>query len=342
MDSRILAATARAGGLVTAGQLRQVGVSTRHLTTLVAAGRLVSVRRGVYTTAELWETWDDYHARPLARVRAADLTLRITHVFSHDSAAIVQGVPLLRPQDSAVHITRTDMRGTRTKAGIHHHGAKYRPERVLVVDGLPVLDIPRTVVDLAREHGYRAGLVAADGAMQLGVSRSKLAASAREMAGWPFSLTVDAVVADADPGAESAAETLGRELVVEAGLGPVETQFPVRIPGGVAWLDMRVGRHAVEVDGKVKIVSADDGGVARKEATQVLWDERKRQQLVCAEGLGMSRLSWEDYWGEARERAKDRIRAEYAVTAERFGTELPPHLAEFAARMRGRRYKTAG
>lgn len=342
MDSRILAAVARGGGLVTAAQLHAIGISIRALTALVSRRELVSVRRGVYTTAALWEEWDEYVDRPLARIRAADLTLRIRHVFSHDSAALVHRLPLLRPQDADVHITRTDMRGTRTKAGIRHHGARYPNGRVARLEGLDVLDIPRTVVDMAREHGYRDGLVAADGAMQLGVSRSDLAAAAREVAGTPYSLTVNAVVEGADPGAESPIETLMRELVEECGLEPSETQFPVRISGGVAWVDLRVGRHCFEADGKVKVLSAAAGGVAEKDAAQVLWDERKRQHLICAEGLGMSRLGWDDFWGEARERAKRRILAEEAVTRERFGTELPTHLAEFAGRMRGRRYKTAG
>ncbi len=53
---------------------------------------------------------------------------------------------------------------------------------------------------------------------------------------------------------------------------------------------------------------ADEG------AEQVLWDERKRAAQVCAEGLGMSRLTWSDFWGTARERAKRRLLAEYAET----------------------------
>jgi hypothetical protein len=342
MDSRILAAVARGGGLVTAARLHEIGVSSRQLTSLVSAGELVAVRRGVYTTAALWDQMDDYVERPLARIRAADLTLRIPHVYSHDSSAVVQRVPLLRPQDAAVHVTRTDMRGTRTKAGIRHHGARYSEERVRRVRGLDVLDIPRTVVDIAREHGYRAGLVAADGAMQLGTSRRELAAAAHELQGTPYSLTVDAVVAAGDRGAESAGETLMRELVEESGLAPDETQFPISISSGVVWVDLRVGCHLFEFDGKVKVLPPQAGGVAENAATKVLWDERKRQHLVCAEGLGMSRLTWDDFWGDARERAKRRILAEHAVTVDRFGTQLPPHLAEFAARMRGRRYKSAG
>ena len=50
----------------------------------------------------------------------------------------------------------------------------------------------------------------------------------------------------------------------------------------------------------------------------------------------MSRIIWEDLWGAARERAKARLRAEYRLTATRFGTVLPEHLAAYSRRMRGR------
>lgn len=335
----MLAAIAKGGGLATSRTLVAHGIDPRQIRVWARAGRLVAVRRGVYTTAELWEAWDCYRERPLARARALELTLRVPHVHSHDSAAIVHRIPLLRPHEADLHVTRRHLRASTTQAGVHHHGARYPDHRALVIDGLPVLDVPRTVVDLIREHGYRDGLVAADGAMQLGVSRADLAEAARETSGWPYSLTVDAVVADADPGAESALETLARELTQEAGLGPVETQFPVRIPGGVAWADLRVGRHLIEADGFIKIVPAELGGVADVDARRALWEERKRQQLVCGDGFGMTRLDYADHWGAARERAKERLLAENAVTVRRFGTELTPEQAEFAARMRGRRYK---
>ena len=342
MDSRVLAAVARGRGLVTAAELRRLGFDGRVVARWARCRELVPVRRGVYTTAELWDGWDIYRERPLARIRAAELTLRVPHVLSHDSSAVVQRLPLLRPQDADVHVTRQHLRGSMAKAGIHHHGARHGAHRVTEVDGLRVLDIPRTVVDLGRAHGYRAGLVAADGAMQRGVSREAMAAAAREATGWPYSLTVDAVIADADPGAESLIETLARELVIECGLGPVETQFPVRIHGGVAWIDLRVGCHLIEADGRIKVEPLELGGVLEGDPRHALWEERKRQHLVCAEGLGMTRLSYTDFWGPARERAKQRLLAERAVTLRRFGPDLPPHLEEFAARMRGRRNATAG
>jgi hypothetical protein len=36
----------------------------------------------------------------------------------------------------------------------------------------------------------------------------------------------------------------------------------------------------------------------------------------------MSRLVWADYWGHARERAKERILPEYAATCAAYGTDI--------------------
>jgi hypothetical protein len=342
METRMLAAVARGRGLVTALTLRSLGIDPRQVAKWVRCGRLVSVRRGVYTTSELWSEWDEFRERPLARVRAVQLTMRDRHPFSHDSGALVHKLPLLAPQDSDVHVTVPHLRATETSGGVRRHGARFADSRCVTVDGLRVLDVPRTVVDLAREHGYRRGLVAADGAMQRGVTRGEMWAAAREMTGWPFSRTVAAVVEDADPGAESALETLARELVVEAGLMPVETQFPVRTSSGVVWVDLRVGRHLIEADGRAKSRPVADGGLADRDLERVLWDERRRQREVCAEQFGMTRLTYADHWGAARTRAVERLLAEYAVTEQRFGTELTSDQAEFAARMRGRRNKVAG
>lgn len=339
MDSRVRALMARNDGLATTRDLVAVGIEPRQVARWLRAGELVQVRWSVCTTRELWDSWDVFHDRPMARIRAVARTVRVPFVFSHDSAAIPLRLPLIRPQSSDVHISRRELRGSRTSSGLHHHGALFDPRQVVVTEGLRTLDRARTVTDLAREHGYRAGLVAADGALQQGVARAELWAAAEAMTGWPHSRVVRAVLHDADPGAESAAETLGRELLMELGLEGIETQFPVAVHSGAAWCDLRVGRHLVEVDGRTKLVPVEDGGVALRPAHQVLWAQHRRQLEVCAGGFGMSRLTWEDYWGTARERAQQRVLAEIAETNRRFGTELTVEQAEFAARMRGRRYK---
>lgn len=339
MDARIHQAVAAGSGLLTTAQVRSLGIDDRVIARLVRTGTLRAVRRGVYTTQDHWAALDAYVGRPLLEVRAARLTMRYRHVVSHDSAALVHRLPLLDPSASAIHFSREDIRATRHRAGVVQHAARYSPARVCLVDGLPVLDLPRTVCDLARFHGYREGLVAADAALHGGVPRAQLEEVVAEMKGWPFTRTVEAVVADADPGAESAGESLARELVMEAGLGPIETQFPIAHAGGIYWCDLRVRRHIIEFNGRIKYQSVEDGGLSHGDLERQLWAERKREREICAPGLGLSQLVWADFWGDRRAQAIRRLQEADRSIAQRFGAELPHQMSEFAARVRGRRVK---
>jgi len=152
---------------------------------------------------------------------------------------------------------------------------------------------------------------------------------------FPHIRTARAAQAFGDPGAENGGESMARILVAELALhGEIQTQYPVRIGDHVAWLDLLVGCHAFEFDGKVKFKAVADGGVAERSAGEIAWDEKERQRLVCAEGLGMSRIVWDDFWGAGRDRARERLQAEATTTELRLGTTRPAHLDDFAARMR--------
>jgi hypothetical protein len=333
----VMACLSRQRGLIRRQQALQCGLSEDQLERLLRSGELVVVRHGVYALGSAWQAWDPYVDQPIRRARAAHLTMVTEHVLSHDSAARELGLAVLRPARELVHITRPGVRGSRTEHGVKHHGAVYRDAQVVDVDGIPVLDMARTGVDMVREHGLRGGLPTLDSAMRLGVPRAAFHRALGPMRCWPNVRAARQAVELADPGAETVAETLGRLLVMELGLGEIETQFPVPVPGGVAWCDLRVGRHLFEVDGRVKYLRSDRGGVATRPVEDVLWDEKRRQNDVCANGLGMSRILWEDYWPPRRAAALRRLAAEYAVTRDRYGEVLPAALEEFARHMRGRR-----
>ena len=275
----------------------------------------------------------------LGNAHGAHLMTRTDHVLSHDSAAHELGLAILRPRKELVHITRPLSRAARTRNGVKHHGARYRRDQVVDVGGIPVLEASRTACDMAREYGIQGGLPTFDAAMRAGVTRAQFFAALEDMAGWPDVLAPRACVDLADPGAESVAETLGRILVMEV-VGSdveIETQFPVMTVRGVTWCDLRVGCHIFEVDGRLKYRRETEGGVAERPIEEVLWDEKGRERDVCAEGLGMSRIIWEDFWGMKRRSAVARLHRDYSLTRDRLGDQLPPHLAQFAARMRGRR-----
>jgi hypothetical protein len=267
-----------------------------------------------------------------ARDRAAHLTMSVPHELSHDSAARVHELPLVAVRHDLSHVSRPDVQGSRTEHGVKHHKSILPSKSGLVLGGLPVTGIARTAVDVAREHGLPSGLAACDAAMRAGLPRSAFHIELAAMAHWPGVVAARSAVELADPRAENPGESLARLLVLELGIGEVEPQFALRLARRTVWIDLRVGCHGFEFDGRLKYRSRVDGGASDRPAEQVVWEERQREREVCAVGLGMSRLCWDDLFGSARVRARSRLLAEYAVTAARFGTRLPDHLAEYSRR----------
>lgn len=339
MYVRLAQALAANGGLITRGQALDSGLTPSRLTELLRAGSLVHVPgvRGVYADAAVWSSLDDFHGKPLARVRAVLMIKNRVWVASHDSAALVHGMPLIDARASLVHLTRPGYGGAWTRAGVSHHYGRFAPGQLLEPPGMPRhLSIARTAVDIAREHGELAGLVACDWALRQGAGRSELMEAYLPMSHWPGVIDARSAVELADPRAESAAESLGRHLVKSLGVGDVDVQFPLRLEGRVRWCDLRIGNQVFEVHGKFKYVPSSLGGVAERPITEVVWEEKKRARLIRGEGLGLSDILYQDFFGEGRVRALRRLRAEYDVTCARFGPDLHPRLAAQAAELRAR------
>ncbi|MFF5986985.1 type IV toxin-antitoxin system AbiEi family antitoxin domain-containing protein [Prauserella flavalba] len=144
--------TAQQWGLVTTAQAVAAGVNTVTLTRLADAGHLQPVRRGVYAL----------DAAPESRLReeqAVWLWLNPTvpawerpkldpdgGVLSHTSATIAHDVGDLVAD--AVELTVPRRRGTRDPAVKLHRDGDLAEDDVVLVDGLPVTSVSRTVIDL--------------------------------------------------------------------------------------------------------------------------------------------------------------------------------------------------
>jgi hypothetical protein len=291
----------------------------------------------VYVDRAAWEALKPWDGQLALRDRAVDLLMTTPHVMSHDSAVRAHGLPLLRPALPLSHVTRPHVTGSRTEHGVKHHLAKNGLPGVVWIGGMAVTGLVRTVLDVGREQGVAAGVGVADAALRRGAPPADFAAELERMTCWPDITRARAAVELMDAGADTLGESLARLLVIELGLGVPRTQFPVRIRTGIAWVDMLLGCHVVEFDGRTKYLRADRGGVATRDVQDILWDEKQRQTDVCAEGLGMSRLVWADLLGARREEAKARLATEYAVTVRTYGDRLPDRLAQFAEQMRAER-----
>ena len=322
MDPELARAFRRHDGLLTRPEALAAGVAPQQIARWLRSGAWTTVRHGVYAESAGWRALDPYRGQPRQVSRATSLVMTMPHVLSHDSAALEWDLPLLHRRAFMPHITRFGVHGSRTKAGVKHHRAGFESAQIDFVDGFPVLDRARTAVDLAREHGLDAGVVACDAALRQGVERSELAAAVEPMAYWPMVRTVRRAVELADPGAQTPGESLMRLLVLGLGLGPVESQFGLSDGRRTYWCDLRVGRHIFEFDGRVKYRPLEAGGVVRGSVEEVLWAEKVRSDWLGSLGLGMSRVYWEHLFGASRRATERRLLADVARTRARFGDDI--------------------
>lgn len=309
------------GGLVTRQQALRAGYRERELKTLTGSrGAWVVVRRGVYAERAVWTTLTE-DDRYRARIRAVSLAATRPAVISHSSAAAIHGLPLRPYWRELVHLTRTGVLGSRTEGGVKHHGARHDHGEVDRVGGLLVTGLARTAIDVAREFGFEDGVVACDAALQRGVRREDLELAVAVMAYWPYVAQARAAVAAADAGAQSIGETLTRLVVVSLGLGTPETQFELRDGNRVAYADLRIRRHLIEFDGRVKYVGRDRGGVADRPAEQILWDEKRREDWMRSHdgGYGLSRVVWDDLTAVRRPQTARRLAEDIQRSDRLFG-----------------------
>ena len=335
MQPRFAHHMSRQHGLILRRQVLAAGITPVEIAALVRSGDWVIVRRGVYTTRAFWELLDPYVGRPRLEVWAATLTMRMPHFLSHDSAAYLHGLPILEASPRLIHVTRIGALGGRTRHGVKHHKAPVSTEQIVFVDDHPVLDIPRTVADIGREHGIRHAIVAANSALRMGEPRRALRAAVAPMRSWPYVTVPRLAVEWADRRCENPGEDLTMLILKQLGVGLVEPQFGLQERGRVAWVDFRVGRHLVEFDGRYKYQREEIGGYADRSAEEVVWDEKRRQDWLCGFKLGMSRVVWADLRPDAWVATQGRLLREISDTNTRLGTSIDD-LASFVIRRRRR------
>lgn len=335
MTPRLQAELARNHGLITRQRSLELGLTDREVKALLRTGEWVRIRRGVYCRREVFEAAPTRADKQLLVDRAACLKVAPPFVRSHTSAALELGIPVLLPDAPLTHVTR-DCLGTHKEHGVQHHLAPYRPDQVMLANGFSVLDPVRTAVDIARRYGHPYGVVAIDRVRWLGHPVSSFTAVLdSQMTYWPDRSKAVRELELSAPGAESVAETLARTLLEELGLGGIETQFGLTDGRVTHYADLRIGRHLIEVDGRTKYLKQDAGGVAVRDVTDVVLDEKAREDWFRAFHLGVSRLTWSDVWGPGREAAKARLLREIGRTERLWGMSIDD-LERFRARPRRR------
>ncbi|WP_432510836.1 hypothetical protein [Kineococcus sp. SYSU DK001] len=140
-----------------------------------------------------------------------------------------------------------------SRAGVAPHVCELGRD-VTAVEGVPVTDLNRTLLDVARFASRPVALATMDQAAARSVlDREELLRRLRRLRGHRFVAQARALVELADEGAESLQESFCRLRIVDAGFEPPQTQIRVWRPGGAEPFRLDMGwpelGKAVEYDG---------------------------------------------------------------------------------------------
>lgn len=270
--------------------LLAAGVTPRTLRTHLTSGTLVTVRYGVYVSAEHWPA--EVAEQHQVRARAETVVLPDA-VISHNSAALVWGLPT--PGFDAWWETPPTItlpsEGHRSRRGPARHvrGSFAAGDVVADDQGYPVTSLARTAVDLALGRELPGALVLFDAAARTIIGSMVSSPRRHHYAHGPLvdqvrvmfdgaaaskrTVRLAAPIKWFDPARESPAESLSAGHMIIAGLPLPSCQAELRTEAGrfypdFYWKDRRL---IGECDGAVKY-REPAGYVAEKEREQALRD----------------------------------------------------------------------
>ncbi|MGY1736665.1 type IV toxin-antitoxin system AbiEi family antitoxin domain-containing protein [Geodermatophilus sp. SYSU D00684] len=272
------------------------GWSDDELARARRSGELSRVRRGTYVEGTLPTTAAVRHE---LLVRATVAGLRRDAVVSHESAAVLHGLPTWGLRLGRVHVTRRPPASSDVGRTLRCHVARLGDDEVTTVGGIPVTDRVRTALDLARSLPFEVAVVVLDDLLAARPADAVvLAARLARMTGTRGSRTAARAVAFADGRSESVGESRSRVLLHRLGYPPSGLQHPVHTADGVmlgrADFVWEPGRLLGEFDGRVKY-----GRLLRpgQDPGDAVFEEKRREDAMRGEGWGMVRWTWDELDG---------------------------------------------
>lgn len=276
-------------GVLWRSHLTAVGLGPREIRHAVAVGQITRIHRDAY-----WIPGDDPSRSEhfMAKVRAVRARTP-DRVVTGLAAVGLLGLPLFgRP--SAVHAGT--VRGGGSAARSTWAAVKLPPpDQLVVVDGGPTAGAARAVLDTARLHSVVSGVVAADAALAASMTtRQELKEVLGTMAGLTGVARARLCVELADGRSESPGESWSAVVMHVHGIPRPERQKEVFDASGLIgrvdfwWPQWRT---AGEFDGRVKYGRVNPSG---RPPEDVLWDEKRREDRLRAEGSNVVRWITQD------------------------------------------------
>jgi hypothetical protein len=176
----------------------------------VASGALRRLRPGVFAAASPVPV--DRHAAARHDLAIAALAAALSNPMgsiSHAPAAVLHGLPLWRQRRVPCLTVPPGFVGDVEAA--HLHRARLPGGHRILLHLVPVTSVARTIIDIGREHGPLAALVAADAALHTGkVDAATLHDRLLECRGWPGVRAAREAINFADGRSESPLESASR------------------------------------------------------------------------------------------------------------------------------------
>jgi hypothetical protein len=260
-------------------------------------GRLLRVHYGVYAPADRWAKLTESE-RYTHRVLGAVLESRTSPIVSHVSAAVLNGAPIIGPMPSLVHVLCTNAAGTRTEHGIRKHASGDLHTGVERRGHLSITALPRTVVEVASDCTFTTAVGVTDWALAGGhVTKNMLRATLDELGIRRGRSKALRVFDFADGRSGSPGESLSRVRMHEFGFPAPELQHRFEDAQGLAgivdfwWPEQQL---IGEFDGVAKYVREDL--TQGKDITQIVLDEKWREDRLRACGPRVTRWDWATAW----------------------------------------------
>jgi hypothetical protein len=228
------------------------------------------------------------------RVVAATGRMAADAVISHQSAAVLHGLPVWNLPLSHVQATRSRRSSGLRTGQLHVHPAPLETGEIAVVDGVAVTAVARTAADIARTAGFAEAVAVLDAALRRRlVTPSELVSALERMAGWPGAPRARRAIEFADARAMSVGESRSRVAMARLGVAAPVLQWAVVAPGGrvLGTADFGWPEHGVagEFDGFAEYGRSSRPG---RVPADVVFAEKRRENAMRAVLRGVVRWTW--------------------------------------------------
>ncbi|MEV0289069.1 type IV toxin-antitoxin system AbiEi family antitoxin domain-containing protein [Kribbella sp. NPDC050820] len=266
------------------------GYSDAELRRRLRRGQWARLSRDAFVERSEWPVdeppWERARRLHLLAVRA--VTDRLENVVvSHQSAAVVHGLPTWGLDLRRVHVTRSTGR-IRSSETLSVHRSPLEADEITEVGGVRVTTVDRAITEAACTASYEVGVVLADAALRDGLTCSeRLVRTADRHQHWAGSPAARAAARFADGLSESVGESRLRVLMDNCQLP--EPRLQVEILADDRQLIGRVdfllpGELVVEFDGALKYGETAEAVIAEK------W----REDRLREHGYQVARVIWPD------------------------------------------------